>query len=289
MMRVILILLLFISGCSITGNVVFEEPEFNYTIYFCPQDNCIDVFYNVINNAKSTHCALYNADDSIINLLESKELVMNKDRSGYGLMHNKFCIIDGEKVITGSFNPTKFSRNHKDNIIIIESKALAQIYEAEFQELSNNIFGSGEKNNKKLRLDNTLIEIYFCPEDNCIYNLRKHLLSANKSIYFMTYSFTHPSVANDLIIKHNQGIEIRGVLEKTSYSKYPLLSNHTNVILHQNKQIMHNKVFIIDNKTVITGSFNPTKSADTKNDENMLVIHNKEVAMRYIKEILEEG
>ena len=47
---------------------------------------------------------------------------------------------------------------------------------------------------------------------------------------------------------------------------------------------MHHKVFIIDNKTVITGSFNPTEGADTRNDENILIMHDKNIAQSFIKE-----
>jgi phosphatidylserine/phosphatidylglycerophosphate/cardiolipin synthase-like enzyme len=47
---------------------------------------------------------------------------------------------------------------------------------------------------------------------------------------------------------------------------------------------MHHKVFIIDNKTVITGSYNPTKNANERNDENILIIHDKKIAEKYLKE-----
>ena len=36
--------------------------------------------------------------------------------------------------------------------------------------------------------------------------------------------------------------------------------------------IAHNKIMIIDQATIITGSFNFTKAAEEKNAENMLVI-----------------
>ncbi|MBW2972476.1 hypothetical protein KY359_05560, partial [Candidatus Woesearchaeota archaeon] len=51
-----------------------------------------------------------------------------------------------------------------------------------------------------------------------------------------------------------------------------------------NKANMHHKVFVIDNKTVVTGSFNPTSNADTKNDENVLIIHDPEVAQKFSEE-----
>ena len=43
----------------------------------------------------------------------------------------------------------------------------------------------------------------------------------------------------------------------------------------------HSKVMVIDEETVITGSFNFTKSAEDKNAENLLVIKDKEIAMKY--------
>jgi phospholipase D len=47
---------------------------------------------------------------------------------------------------------------------------------------------------------------------------------------------------------------------------------------------MHHKVFIIDKEAVVTGSYNPTKSGNTRNDENMLIIHDKEIANQFLEE-----
>jgi len=47
---------------------------------------------------------------------------------------------------------------------------------------------------------------------------------------------------------------------------------------------MHHKVFIIDNETVATGSYNPTESGNSRNDENLLIIHDKEIASAYLEE-----
>jgi phosphatidylserine/phosphatidylglycerophosphate/cardiolipin synthase-like enzyme len=72
------------------------------------------------------------------------------------------------------------------------------------------------------------------------------------------------------------------------YSKYnEMLSNGLNVKLDGNKQTMHNKVFIIDDKTVVTGSYNFTEKANEKNNENAIVVHNEEFASRYEDEFEE--
>ena len=45
--------------------------------------------------------------------------------------------------------------------------------------------------------------------------------------------------------------------------------------------IAHNKVIIVDEETVLTGSFNFTKAAEERNAENLLVIHDKGLAAKY--------
>ncbi|MFH1064425.1 MAG: phospholipase D-like domain-containing protein [Candidatus Woesearchaeota archaeon] len=47
---------------------------------------------------------------------------------------------------------------------------------------------------------------------------------------------------------------------------------------------MHHKVFIIDEKVVVTGSFNPSSNADKNNDENLLIIHDPIVAAEFLEE-----
>jgi phosphatidylserine/phosphatidylglycerophosphate/cardiolipin synthase-like enzyme len=45
--------------------------------------------------------------------------------------------------------------------------------------------------------------------------------------------------------------------------------------------IAHNKVMIIDGETLITGSFNFTKAAQTQNAENLLIIRDQALAAQY--------
>ena len=73
--------------------------------------------------------------------------------------------------------------------------------------------------------------------------------------------------------------------QNSKYTKYKLFSNQGMLVLwDKNPSMMHHKVFIIDNKTVITGSFNPSNNADKSNDENILIIGDKEIAQRYLHE-----
>ena len=68
---------------------------------------------------------------------------------------------------------------------------------------------------------------------------------------------------------------------------YTALQNKENIQLipDTNPGIMHHKVFIIDEKTVVTGSMNPTQNGNERNDENILILHDEDIAKQYIKEL----
>ncbi len=90
------------------------------------------------------------------------------------------------------------------------------------------------------------------------------------------------------MLKKQEGVEVKGVFEKTQlndYTQYNILKDSgMDVLIDGNKYNMHHKVLIIDNTTVITGSFNPTKGGDERNDENLVVIKDKRIADMFLKE-----
>lgn len=55
---------------------------------------------------------------------------------GQGLMHHKFAVLDGQTVITGSYNWTASAEEHnKENALVLSGRALAAAYSAEFEKL----------------------------------------------------------------------------------------------------------------------------------------------------------
>lgn len=308
-------IIVFLAGCStnITGNAVGQIPEETAEtpqIYFCPREDCSKSFESGISSAgSSVHCAFYDINlKNIISSLARKsktaDVKIVMDSSNYKgqikgdglrfdddkqLMHNKFCVIDGRIVITGSFNPTDNDNNYNNNnIMAVYSTALAKNYEKEFDELWNGKFGKG--NNVKipiLYVNGIKIENYFCPEDKCESHIIDLLKNAKSSVYFMSFSFTNEDIADAIIMK--SGLDIRGIFDSSqSSSKFSQLKRMQefgiNVKKDANKYKMHHKVFIIDNETVVTGSFNPTLSADTKNDENLLIVHDKKITGDFLAE-----
>ena len=277
-----------LSGCAITGMTTSDfipKENGSVSVEFCPEADCYKTFMDFINSSPEVSCALYSADDGLIALNSSSKRIFLYHKSGRGLMHNKFCV-SGNIVVAGSFNPLKKSVSF-DNVVMINSSTLAANYMEEFLELQNK--GKNRKTrNAKVMLSGKLIENYFCPEDDCSRRIIEILGSANSTVEFMAYSFTSPEIAGELAAKHSGGIEIRGMFEKSGnnkYSKHDFLKlQGISVKWFQKPGNLHHKVFIIDNKTVITGSMNPTGAGDEKNDENILVIHDENIALQFLGE-----
>jgi phosphatidylserine/phosphatidylglycerophosphate/cardiolipin synthase-like enzyme len=104
----------------------------------------------------------------------------------------------------------------------------------------------------------------------------------------MTFSFTHDGIADELIRKKGEGLKVAGIVEKgqiTKDSVYERLgAAGIDVVPDTGKELMHHKVFVIDGKIVITGSMNPTQNGDTKNNENILIVHSRDAAERFLAE-----
>ncbi|MCL1864490.1 MAG: phospholipase D-like domain-containing protein [Spirochaetes bacterium] len=219
--------------------------------------------------------------------------------TGKGLMHNKFAVVDGSSVFTGSYNTTEnCTHKNNNNAIIINSVEIAEIYSAKFNEMfDNEIFGNTKdvgaftrlKRKYYVKLDDIDINVYFAPEDNVEKIIYGRIAKAKKSVKFMQFAFTSGVISDIIIKKFKEGIEVKGVFERkgsaTEHSQYTKMKiEGIPVRLDGNRHIMHHKVIIIDDYIVITGSFNISKNANRRNDENIIITNSEEIALKYIEE-----
>ncbi|MBD3310475.1 hypothetical protein GF351_04605, partial [Candidatus Woesearchaeota archaeon] len=171
----------------------------------------------------------------------------------------------------------------------LESGYLAQNYEDEFQELWSGTFGKGEKvRYPEVHVNGIMIKNYFSPDDDTAEKIEKEISEAEESVYFMIFSFTHPAIATEIVLAHERGLDVKGVMEKSQNSRYSRKSlfdtQGLDVMWDNNSANMHHKFFVIDEEIVITGSFNPSKNADERNDENILIIHDEVIAGMFAEE-----
>lgn len=212
-----------------------------------------------------------------------------------GLMHDKFLVIDRLDVCTGSMNYTvSEAYRNNNNLVCIRSSRLAEDYTAEFEEMFvDDLFGPGSPGDSPypaFSVDGSRLEVYFSPDDGTAARLVDMIRGAQHSVYFLAYSFTSDDLADALLERHQAGVDVAGVMEARQVdsnigSEYDRLrASGLDVRLDGNPNNMHHKVFIIDGQTVVTGSYNFSRSAEERNDENTLVLHNPEIAALYLDE-----
>lgn len=211
-----------------------------------------------------------------------------------GLMHNKFIVIDRYEVWTGSMNMTLNGAYHNnENLIRIRSPRLAENYLTEFDEMFfDDLFGDASPANTPyptLTINGTKVEVYFSPDDGVQAQVLRQIDRAQHSVYFLTFSLTSNPLRDALIDAHQRGVAVAGVIESDQSRNegcdyLPLLQAGVDVRLDSNPNSMHHKVFIIDGQIIVTGSYNYSSSAEGRNDENLIILHNIDIAQLYRQE-----
>lgn len=217
--------------------------------------------------------------------------VVNGGRSN-GLMHDKIIIVDSTTLFIGSWNMSyNDTFRNNNNLLQITSQKLIANYQAKFNELfSDQRFGAKAKvgaQTPRLTLDGVAVENYFSPVDKVMSKIVTEVNGARKSIKFMAFTFTHADLADAMIARARAGVQVQGVIENRGASQgslVPLFCAKLPVKVDGNPYTMHHKVIVIDDQTVITGSFNFTKAADQSNDDNILIIRSPAVAALYNQE-----
>ncbi len=132
------------------------------------------------------------------------------------------------------------------------------------------------------------IEVAFSPNGGAAQAIVKAIGEAKRSVKVQAYSFTNKDIARALLRAKNRGVNVEVILDKSQeHEKYSSLrffaNNNIPVKVDKAFRIAHNKIMIIDDSTVITGSFNFTNAAQHSNAENLLIIRgNKELAKLYL-------
>ena len=125
-------------------------------------------------------------------------------------------------------------------------------------------------------------EIYFSLYDNPQKEIIKNINQAEAFINIAMYIFTDREIALPLAKARERGVKVRLYLDKDQvdykYSQSRLLvQKGIKVRISTNNYIMHHKFAIIDNRILLTGSYNWTFSANNRNDENLMVIDGPEI------------
>lgn len=211
------------------------------------------------------------------------------------LMHDKFTVIDGREVWTGSMN---YSANgvyrNNNNLVRLRSAEVAQRFTGEFEEMfiddrfSALSLAAGLP--PTVHIEGAIVEVLFSPDDHPAGRIVEAVEAASSSIDVLAFSFTSDEIADALLGRMREGVRVRCVMDADQAggmaSKFSQLQGAgMDIRLDGNPGLLHHKVIVIDGATVITGSYNFSQSAETTNDENLVIIRSPDVADAFEAEV----
>ena len=125
------------------------------------------------------------------------------------------------------------------------------------------------------------------PYNKCTNFIIDEIAKARETVHIMAYGFTSSEIAKALIDAKSRGVSVHVLLDKSNLvgktsQMQAIRAAGIDTAIYRVSAIAHNKIIIIDSNKVITGSFNFTNSANTKNAENVIVIEDKALAERYL-------
>ncbi|WP_237342884.1 phospholipase D family nuclease [Wolbachia endosymbiont of Folsomia candida] len=131
--------------------------------------------------------------------------------------------------------------------------------------------------------------VCFTPGENCANQIIDAINRAEESVLVQAFEFTSRPIARSLIQAKERGVNVKVILDESQVqSKYSVINElfqqKIPIWIDYKPAIAHSKLMIIDNRKIITGSFNFTYSAESRNAENLLIIENNDsLVKQYVK------
>lgn len=230
--------------------------------------------------------------------------VLTNNRADYeaSIMHDKFFIFDNKTVMTGSANisNTDMSGYNSNAIVWIDSAQIANIYSQEFEQMYGGKFHKQKlkqvkhignqmagANNDSIALDCANFAVYFSPEDKPLTTQVIPLIdNAQKYVYIPAFLITHKGMADSLVTASKRGVAVKIILDATnthtSSSKMKTLRAAGIQVKTENfAGKLHSKSIIIDDLYTVIGSMNFSRSGEGVNDENLIIIKDRNIALFY--------
>lgn len=132
------------------------------------------------------------------------------------------------------------------------------------------------------------LDVCFTPNESCLPKVLKAIDNAKSSILLLGYSFTSKPITDSLIKAKKRGVQVRMIFDHSQKSQkhsmaviQALIKEKIGIRFDHSVKIAHNKIVVIDNQQILTGSYNWTHAAEFKNAENLVFIKSLEVAKKY--------
>ena len=130
-------------------------------------------------------------------------------------------------------------------------------------------------------------EVFFSPKGGCTEVVVREIAAARHEVLVLAYSFTSKPIAEALLAAKKRGVHVDIVLDHSNEREEHtdlgfFLQEGLTPLVDSEHAIAHNKVMVIDSRTIVTGSFNFTYQAEHENAENLIILkHNTELVALY--------
>ena len=230
-----------------------------------------------------------------------------KEKGGH-LMHDKFIVRDGASVWSGSGNFTSGGLLLQDNnFFTMDSPAVAAAYSKTFGDLGSPAHSASHKPSvtslpTKIKIGKIPVTIFFSTQTGATEGIETEVqkrLKGAKKIRVIAMLVSDPGILASLLALKKK--DIKGVLDPHEMKqvmknktgdpnfwfaqgdpRFVAANSHAFNGKGDKNDFMHNKVMIIDDKVVITGSYNFSENAEA-NDENLLIFESVALAGAYNK------
>ena len=213
-----------------------------------------------------------------------------------GIMHNKFIVADGQRVLTGSTNWTSSGLFlQENNVLVLEGAGVAAPFAAEFQELWNGTYGNDDNPGSQHSFttsDGVAAEVWFGADDDITGRITDAIDAATARIYFAMNVFSTGAraveIAGALKAAAARGVDVRGVMDEDIDQWSYLVSSPAIPMgdyIPVSAGLLHSKFMVVDPglpaARVLTGSNNWSTNADAANDENLVILASPGLVNRY--------
>lgn len=129
----------------------------------------------------------------------------------------------------------------------------------------------------------------FSPGQECKLALIDSMHQARFALDICVFTIADNHLTEAIVDAHNRGVDVRVLSDNDKSfdrgSDIQFMERQgVNVRLDNSPFHMHHKFMVVDKAILVNGSFNWTRSASEKNQENICIIENKSLAAEYLKE-----
>ena len=284
----------FVDAATRTLDVAAYEFDLENVAQAMTRAKTRGVAVRMVTDSDTVNATRDEATQKALNLVRDAGITIVPDERS-AIMHHKFAVRDGEEIWTGSWNLTVGDTYRlNNNAVRMQSPELARAFAEEFETMfTQKKFGVGRARgqvNPPVQVGPMRVQVLFAPEDGVAQKIAERIGQASSQIRFLAFSFTHDGIGQAVLDRAKAGISVAGVFEKTgSETRFSEMGamKQAGLKVYQdgNPYVMHHKVFVLDGKTTIVGSFNFSDGADRDNDENVLIVDDPGFAGRYLQEV----